>query len=71
MELELLLDNGLDKLLSETLDKVEFILENSQTEENFPTFELALSELEFSNFAYFFQNLFNDTFKLRIKSHKL
>jgi hypothetical protein len=71
VEFELLLDNGLDKLLSETLDQVEFILENSQTEKNLSAFELALTELEFSNLAYFLQNWLNDSFKLRIKSHEL
>ncbi len=54
MEPELLLNDGLYELIPETLDEIELILENSETEEDLLVLELSFPELKLSDPAYFF-----------------
>ena len=66
-----MLDNGLNELLSETFYQIKFVFKNHYAEKYFSIFELALSELEFSNLTNFFHYWFNFTFQFFIKSHYL
>ena len=69
MELEMFLDDALNVLLSETLDQVEFVLENDHAEEHFSVLEFSLSELKFSQFSHFFHHWFNLVLQILVKSN--
>ncbi len=56
MNFELLLDNGLNMIISETFNQVELIFKDCQTEKNWSIFELAGSEFKFSYSSYFFND---------------
>ena len=71
VELEFLLDNSFNIIISETLDQIEFVFENHNAEKYFSVFELSLSKLEFSYFSNFFHYWLNFTFELFVKSHQL
>ncbi len=71
MELELLLDDGLDVLFSETFNQVELVLEDDHAEENFSISELSLSELKLSDLSDLFHNWLDFTFELFVKSDQL
>jgi hypothetical protein len=49
-------DHSLDELVTETLHKVELVLENGQTEKDFTVLELTSAELHFTDTADFFQD---------------
>lgn len=71
VELKLLLNDGLNILLSETFYQVELVLENDHTKKDFSAFELTFAKLEFPNFSDFFHNGFDFIFELLIKCDQL
>jgi hypothetical protein len=70
MELELLLNEGLNELISEAFDEVELVFENNKTEKHLSVLVLSPSELALSYFPYFFHYRLNPPLQVLIEGHK-